>query len=241
VREHQPPELYKKLENSERKRVRLRRRLAGRPAGEGGQGWGLADMMTLLLIFFILFYAQNMARNEAVTEKEPDRRVQVQASFNWTAPQAIEVDKERLEEMKRKVALRIDGRRPEDLQVQPIPKGVVFVLGERISFTPGEAALLPEAAEALVEIADIIKDYPDCLVKVSGHTDDRPIATRRFPSNLELSAARAASVANGLIQKGAPPERVFIQGFSAFRPRFPNDSPEHRQANRRVEISLVRP
>jgi len=74
---------------------------------------------------------------------------------------------------------------------------------------------------------------------VSGHTDNTPIHTEKFPSNMELSAARAINVATALIDNGVSRKRVSIQGFSEYRPLFDNMTPEHRQANRRVEISLI--
>ena len=74
---------------------------------------------------------------------------------------------------------------------------------------------------------------------ISGHTDNTPINTEKFPSNLELSAARAINVAKSLINNGVSPVRVSIQGFSEYQPLFDNTLPENRQANRRVEISLI--
>jgi chemotaxis protein MotB len=75
---------------------------------------------------------------------------------------------------------------------------------------------------------------------VSGHTDNTPINTEQYPSNLELSSARAINVAKFLIDNGVSPHRVSIQGFSEYRPLFENTSHKNRQANRRVEIALIK-
>jgi len=74
---------------------------------------------------------------------------------------------------------------------------------------------------------------------VEGHTDDRPIRTAAFPSNWELSAARAASVVHQFMKQGIDPLRLEIVGFGEFHPRQTNDTPEGRNANRRVAILVL--
>jgi chemotaxis protein MotB len=92
----------------------------------------------------------------------------------------------------------------------------------------------------LAEIARLIADKNDYRVLVSGHTDDTPIATQEFPSNWELSAARAITVAKSIIQSGVDPNRITIQGYGEFRPIHKNSSPRNKEANRRVEITLFK-
>jgi chemotaxis protein MotB len=78
-------------------------------------------------------------------------------------------------------------------------------------------------------------------VQVQGHTDDVPISGRlaeRFPSNWELSAARAVNVARFLQERGVDPTLLSATGYSEYRPRAGNDTPEGRQQNRRIEILL---
>jgi chemotaxis protein MotB len=75
---------------------------------------------------------------------------------------------------------------------------------------------------------------------VSGHTDNRPIQTKKYPSNLELSASRAINVAKFLMENSVDPQRVSIQGFSEYRPLLENTTPQNRQKNRRVEIALIK-
>ena len=77
-------------------------------------------------------------------------------------------------------------------------------------------------------------------VMVSGHTDDTPIFTTEFPSNWELSAARAITVVKLLIKNGVDPLRISIQGFAEYRPLYENSTPESKEANRRVEIALIK-
>ena len=77
-------------------------------------------------------------------------------------------------------------------------------------------------------------------VKIKGYTDNAPIRTERFPSNWELSAARAAEVARELVEAGFPPTQLSIEGFAQYRPKVPNDSPQARATNRRIEIVYQR-
>lgn len=99
--------------------------------------------------------------------------------------------------------------------------------------------LLPGAHNALNRVAQVILRMANCRVMVTGHTDDRPVQTRTFPSNWELSAARAASVAKALMENGISPDALVIQGKSRFNPLVANTSAENRRINRRVEISLI--
>ncbi|MDK2959817.1 MAG: chemotaxis protein MotB, partial [Bacillota bacterium] len=76
---------------------------------------------------------------------------------------------------------------------------------------------------------------------VEGHTDNLPINTYRFPSNWELSTARATTVVRYLAEKhGIPPDRLSAAGYGEWRPVAPNDTPEHRAQNRRVDIVVLR-
>ena len=77
-------------------------------------------------------------------------------------------------------------------------------------------------------------------VKIEGYTDNAPIRTERFPSNWELSAASAAEVARELVEAGFPPTQLPIEGFAQYRPKVPNDSPQARATNRRIEIVYQR-
>ena len=127
-----------------------------------------------------------------------------------------------------------------DFYVRWDEKQSVFVLGERITFNIGDAILLADAQSALKRIADWIAQQRHYRIIVSGHTDDMAIRTPRFPSNWELSAARAASVAKFMASHGVAPQRLIIQGKSEFHPLVANTSDENRRASRRVEISLFK-
>jgi chemotaxis protein MotB len=107
-----------------------------------------------------------------------------------------------------------------------------------ILFASGEANLSDKAIPALDALAATLKKYPN-PVRVEGHTDDRPINTRYYPSNWELSAARAASVVHRFARSGMNPDRLSVIGFGEYRPTKPNDSVAGRVANRRVVIVIL--
>jgi chemotaxis protein MotB len=89
-----------------------------------------------------------------------------------------------------------------------------------------------------------MQTYEDKAIRIVGHTDNVPIskaAQKVFPSNWELSAARATTVVRFLQQAGIAPERLIATGRAEYAPVAPNDSPEGRQKNRRIEITLIDP
>jgi chemotaxis protein MotB len=107
-----------------------------------------------------------------------------------------------------------------------------------ILFQSGDATLPNRAIPALDALAATLVKYPN-PVRVEGHTDDRPISTRYYPSNWELSAARAASVVHRFANAGVAPGRLSVIGFGENRPVKPNDSAAGRDANRRVVIVIL--
>lgn len=121
-----------------------------------------------------------------------------------------------------------------------------FVFQSEVLFGTGEAEIGPDGrrqlaqlASTLAEIAAEIPDELPWVLQVDGHTDRRPISTARFPSNWELSTARAISVAQFLVSQGIPPDRVAARGFAEFQPLDPADTPEAYRRNRRIEIKLT--
>jgi chemotaxis protein MotB len=107
-----------------------------------------------------------------------------------------------------------------------------------ILFPSGASDFAPAAAPVLDKLADVLKPFPN-PIRVEGHTDNRPIKTSAFPSNWELSAARSASVVHEFTKAGIDPLRLEIVGFGEYHPRQSNDTPEGRNANRRVAILVL--
>ena len=115
-------------------------------------------------------------------------------------------------------------------------------IAEQLFFDSGRATLKDTGKEVLKKVADAIKSYDDKAIRIVGHTDNVPISgnlQKVFPSNWELSAARATTVVRFLQDTGIPPERLVATGRAEYAPVAPNDSPEGRQKNRRIEITLI--
>ncbi|WP_374379122.1 peptidoglycan -binding protein [Dongia sp.] len=114
---------------------------------------------------------------------------------------------------------------------------VLFDSGSAVLGDAGKAQLDDLATTLILLSMDIPKDL-DWVLRIDGHTDKRPIATAQFPSNWELSTARAVAVAKYLISRGLPAERMVTAGYAEFRPLDPADNDEAYTKNRRIEFKL---
>ncbi len=115
--------------------------------------------------------------------------------------------------------------------------GITVEINASVLFSPGESALGPSAAAPLTAVAAVLAEA-DFPIRVEGHTDSTPINTFRFPSNWELSSARASSVVRLFIDTGVAPARLTAAGYSDQRPLASNDTEEGRGRNRRVTILI---
>ena len=128
----------------------------------------------------------------------------------------------------------------EAVQVAVNGGGVTLSISDTIGFGSGSVELLRDAAPVLSEVRTLVEARTDLVVEVAGHTDDRPVHTGAFQSNLDLSLARAARVAHELADGNSElMARIFAAGYGAQRPVAPNLEPEGRARNRRVELRLV--
>jgi chemotaxis protein MotB len=116
-------------------------------------------------------------------------------------------------------------------------KGITVEINASVLFPVGEARLQPEAVKALNAVAAVAAPAVFPIV-VEGHTDPTPIATPQFPSNWELSGARASSVVRLFVDAGVAPQRLTATGYGEQRPLLANDTPEGRARNRRVTILI---
>lgn len=237
--------------------------------GEGGGGhetagmmrWLVtyADMITLLLALFIMLYAistLDIQRFKALIEE-------FQALFSGGGSVVMSGGKGMLrlgapESQKPLVVPLLPGKKPEmhdeeetlekfvereklegKILIHREERGlVVSMLTDGIFFERGSAELSEEAKRVLRQIAPILKGSGR-LIRVEGHTCDLPIHTPKYPSNWELSVARATNVVRYLIACGVPPNRLSAVGYGEFRPMFPNTNEENRRLNRRVDIVLL--
>lgn len=124
------------------------------------------------------------------------------------------------------------------LQVK-IRKGRMLIsLPNDVLFDSGSAVLKKAGLDAVASVAKALADLEGRQFLVAGHTDDKPIHTARFPSNWELSTARAVTVTRALVAANMKPDSLGAVGYGEFDPVVANDTPEHRAQNRRIEIQL---
>ena len=159
-----------------------------------------------------------------VTLRDPDRLVQAQQQMD------------RVEhELTHTLAPLIDAKlitvRRNDLWIE-------VQINSDILFATGSATLDGNARNTLSRLATVLRQAPNGL-RVEGYTDNQPIATAQFPSNWELSAARAASVVHLLADQGVAPQRLAMVGYGEFRPRADNTTEAGRNANRRVVLIIL--
>jgi chemotaxis protein MotB len=115
---------------------------------------------------------------------------------------------------------------------------LVIQLPNDVLFDSGQTAIKPAGKEALTQLAKVLVTVRGRAFQVGGHTDNLPIQTARFPSNWELSTARAVEVVKLLIAQGADPRALSAAGYGEFDPVSGNDSPDGKARNRRIELTL---
>ena len=212
-----------------------------------------ADMITLLLCFFAVFLAIAI----------PDQR-KFEAAKQKVAEQFSNGNSNNLKGVHTLPPAPIDAAPQSDVLYEALPsivdrfedsKDVEVEKGDRITtiemnsapfFPVGAATLSQAGVTVLAELQPTLvsDEYKDYTISVEGYTDDSPIKTPQFPSNWELSTARAASVVRSLIDLGVPAERLRAVGFAEASPKVPNRDeagnpiPDNQAQNRRVVIRL---
>ena len=198
---------------------------------EFDQYWifSFADLVTLLLTFFILLFS--------FCKLDVEKFKSVAESFKPTPP-GTPFFFEGKESLLEAVAAEVETTELSDEVFVTIDqRGVVVSFQNSALFGSGSAELLPEARKMLGRFAQVLYSLPND-VAIEGHTDDEVISSARFPSNWELSSARSSSVARQLEGDGVQARRMQVIGYGSTRPNFRNDSPQKRALNRRVEVVI---
>jgi chemotaxis protein MotB len=197
--------------------------------------------------------------NELQQEHNADQQQidQIKGALGLAQSQAItDEQKAALDEGKRAVQeARERGKLLEDLQAKfkkMIDAGhlkvttrhgrAVLQLHNDVLFSPGEAEIKPEGKQALTEVAATLKQVGPKRFQVAGHTDSTPITTdkkKEFPTNWELSCARAIAVLKLLVAQGVDPAMVSAAGYGPYDPVASNATSDGEAKNRRIEITLV--
>lgn len=145
-----------------------------------------------------------------------------------------------LQQVMQELAAQLEaGGLPSSVELVPEERGLVVRLAERVLFDLGKADLRSDARQVLDVLAGVLARVPN-PVRVEGHTDNLPIRTERFPSNWELSTARATTVVRYFVeQHRLDPRRFAAVGYGEYHPLVPNTSDANRQKNRRVEVVIL--
>lgn len=128
----------------------------------------------------------------------------------------------------------------KSIQLEENERGITVHILDDILFAPGQAVINENSKIVLNRLATVIKSIPNDI-RIEGHTDNTPINTPKYPSNWHLSVDRALNTAYYLIQhEGIDPDKVSIVGYAEYRPIAPNDTPESRTKNRRVDLVILK-
>jgi chemotaxis protein MotB len=219
-----------------------------------------ADFITLLFAFFVVMYAISSVNegkykvfsNSLITAFNP--RNATPATTNVETPptllpplpiaqrraqEALRREKDHMtaiaRDLKRILAPLV---REGKVRVTQNALGVNVEINASVLFAPGEAKLSAESNQALSLVANLLRSDSH-KIQVEGHTDNMPISNPVFASNWELSSNRASSVVRLFIDSGIEEERMTAVGHAANQPVAPNDSPDNRARNRRVNVTIL--
>jgi len=227
-----------------------------------------ADMLTLLLALFIVLYAISSLNTSRFEELVRSFRLAFNSGFgileqaslfeqgkSHTRDRELEVgdipkstnqlrkeEQQHLEELQEELNRYIvQNGLTSELEIKLNHTELLIIIREHALFDSGKADVKPEARRLALAISQMLEDYKDYEIVVSGHTDNVPINTPEFPSNWELSAKRAINFMKILLENTAfDPSRFRAVGYGEYQPVDPRDTPEARAKNRRVEVAILR-
>ncbi len=227
-----------------------RKRRNSEAGGGGAPDWMVTygDLMSLLLTFFVLLvsfssieltkFRQAMGSLKGALGVLPKEQ-----SIMWQKepllPQLTDFQQKRVQKVISEMRNMIKQNGLEnDVTLESSAKGILVRIESPVLFNLGQAELKEQSYAILNKIVEMTQDWPNSI-RIEGHTDNLPIHTLEFPSNWELSTARALSVLRFFLDNGhIEPYRLAAVGYGEYHPLVPNDTPENRTKNRRVEIYI---
>ena len=197
--------------------------------GDQTESWLISylDVLTLLITLFVLMVSM---LGDAEYETEPEPKPGIPSTEVGPKTAGIQPRHDGLQP-------RFDGLEMEGVSVDEGEQGITLRIDDNLLFKSGQAELTAGGGEVIESLVPTLESF-DGQISVEGHTDNIPIATARFPSNWELSTARAIAVLRYLSAAGIPETRLRAIGYADTQPLKSNDTPEGRAANRRVELLL---
>ncbi|WP_020059518.1 OmpA family protein [Bacillus sp. 123MFChir2] len=205
------------------------------------------DLTMLLLTFFVLLVATSktdVGKFSKMLETFNNENEKEQVVQNTIPDISHDKNKEKinskktLDELYKKLSAYVTNQGIRDVNVYREDTGVSIVIVDNLLFDTGDAVIKEEARGIVGQLVGFFQSIPNPIV-VEGHTDNRPIHNEKFPSNWELSSARAANMIHLLIEDyGVTPSRLAAVGYADTKPVAENDSPNNWQKNRRVVIYI---
>ena len=226
----------------ELKKVQPSKKQADHVCEEGAPLWmaTFSDMVTLIMVFFILMYA--IASKNVSTFKSAIIGAEAKSIGVLEALNAVEIQEtlKNLEMTKTDDILsEVSGvAEQENLDIETSQGKIIVRVPGASLFKPGQADLQLSARSVLDAVVGVVNNYPDYKIHIQGHTDDESISTEKFPTNWELSAGRATAVLRYFYDKGVEPENMTATGYADTFPLATNDTVPGRAKNRRVEFVL---
>lgn len=200
-----------------------------------------SDLMTNLMLFFLMLWG--------VTRVEIQSQQTMLQSLQDSFRGDEAVIKTRLRQVLKRLKEEDTATRVESLikkskleeyaKIEITEQQMKVTLTIPVLFDLADANLKSEAIPALTEVAELLENLPNEVI-VEGHTDNLPVTGGVYQSNWELSIARALSVIEYFVSKGLNSERFIAAGYGEYHPLCPNNTPENRALNRRIEINIVR-
>jgi chemotaxis protein MotB len=220
--------------------------------------WAIASILTILLLLILLGYASwgkkqevERLRAELTAAREAARKgvaetveLKDKLAENQTRIEQLEQEKDTALQTRKSLEDEMRASlESKDVTISRLQGKLTVNILDRILFDSGEADLKPAGAAVLRKVAGILSAHPELKIHVIGHTDNVPIraaARHRFPSNWELSTARATAAVRFLTETaGVDPRRLGAVGYGEFRPVADNTTAEGRARNRRIAITIL--
>jgi len=240
--------------------MRRRRKYLDQRQSDNHERWlvSYADFMTLMFAFFVVMYALSSVNEGkyrvlsesligAFSSKALERMPPAAPLLPRDAPPPRIIkpidpqlgQRERMRGIAQDILKVLDSLvRDGQVKVTQSNRGIALEINASVLFASGQAQLRPESGQALRQVARVLATTEQGI-QVEGYTDDAPISTSQFPSNWELSAARASSVVRLFIDNGVAAPRLSAIGYGPNRAVASNDTPEGRARNRRVTVMIL--
>ncbi len=237
---------------------------------EGAPRWmaTFADLVTLLMCFFVLMFAMSSTQQDSFKELIQSLQSALGVS---SVPEAgtreglimpdeeVELEEETEKPPSKSAAKKVEEKVQQEVDeivsdvtelimfnklggmvnVKQNEMGATITISDVVLFPPGESSMTGDGYSIMAKVAKVLAEFP-YHIKIVGHTDNKPIHTPRHSSNWELSADRACEVVRFLIRNGMNPKKISAEGYAEYRPIANNSSSLGRSKNRRVEIIYER-